>query len=65
MVTHDLEEAVSVANKVVVLSKRPATVKNVYEIKIDDEPLPSKRREDEKFKDYYNEIWKDLDHYES
>lgn len=65
MVTHDLEEAVSVANKVVVLSKRPATVKNVYEIKIDDELLPSKRREDEKFKDYYNEIWKDLDHYES
>lgn len=65
MVTHDLEEAVSVANKVVVLSKRPATVKNAYEIKIDDELLPSKRREDEKFKDYYNEIWKDLDHYES
>ncbi len=65
MVTHDLEEAVSVANKVVVLSKRPATVKNIYEIKINDELLPSKRRKDEKFNDYYNEIWKDLDHYES
>lgn len=65
MVTHDLEEAVSVANKVVVLSKRPATVKNIYEIKIDEELLPSKRRKDEKFNDYYNEIWKDLDHYES
>lgn len=65
MVTHDLEEAVSVANKVVVLSKRPATVKNIYEIKINDELLPSKRRKDEKFNDCYNEIWKDLDHYES
>ena len=65
MVTHDLEEAVSVANKVVILSKRPATVKNIYEIKINDELLPSKRRKDEKFNDYYNEIWKDLDHYES
>ena len=65
MVTHDLEEAVSVANKVVVLSKRPATVKNIYEIKIDEELLPSKRRKNEKFNDYYNEIWKDLDHYES
>ncbi len=65
MVTHDLEEAVSVANKVIVLSKRPATIKNVYEIKIDEKILPSKRRKDEKFNDYHNEIWKDLDHYES
>lgn len=65
MVTHDIHEAVSVANKIVVLTKRPSVVKKVYEIEIDDNVLPSKRREDEKFNDYYNKIWKDLDHYES
>lgn len=65
MVTHDLEEAVSVANKVVVLSKRPARIKNVYEIEIDDKLLPSKRRKNEEFSQYYTKIWKDLDHYET
>lgn len=65
MVTHDISEAVSVANKVVVLSKRPSSVKNVYDIKIDDSLPPSKRRKDDKFNNYYNAIWKDLDHYEN
>ena len=33
MVTHDIAEAISMADKVIVLSKRPAIIKNVYEIK--------------------------------
>lgn len=65
MVTHDIHEAVSIANKVVVLTKRPSVVKKIYTIEIDNNVLPSKRREYKKFNDYYNEIWKDLDHYES
>ena len=65
MVTHDIHEAVSIANKVVVLTKRPSVVKNVYDIKIDDKVLPSQRRENDAFNDYYNKIWRDLDHHEN
>lgn len=51
MVTHDISEAIKMADKVVVLSKRPSVVKNIYEIKSDKE-----------YDKYYNLIWKDLDH---
>lgn len=64
MVTHDISEAVSIGDKVVVLSNRPSVVKNVYEIKMDNKGLPSENRKNEKFNTYYNDIWKDLDHYE-
>ena len=33
MITHDISEAISMADKVIVLSKRPSTIKNIYEIK--------------------------------
>lgn len=59
-VTHDLEEAVALADKVVVLSQRPATVKAVYEI---DMPRPRNMAEiryDPKFVEYSRRIWNDL-----
>ena len=65
MVTHDIHEAVSIANKVVVLTKRPSVVKNVYDIKMENKSTPSENRKNKKFNEYYNLIWKDLDHYES
>ena len=64
MVTHDIAEAISMADKVIVLSKRPAVIKNIYEIKMDNKTIPSENRKNEKFYDYYNAIWKDLDYYE-
>lgn len=64
MVTHDISEAVSIGDRVVVLSNRPSVVKNIYEIKMDNKGLPSENRKNEKFNNYYNDIWKDLDHYE-
>ncbi len=64
MVTHDISEAISMADKVVVLSNRPAVVKNIYEINMDNKTIPSENRKNEKFNFYYNAIWKDLDHYE-
>ena len=60
MVTHDNAEAISIADKVIVLSKRPAIVKNVYEIKMNNKGLPSENRKNPKFNDYYNLIWRDL-----
>ena len=44
LVTHDISEAVSLADKIVVLSQRPATVKSTFTIDL-DAPTPLKRRE--------------------
>ena len=65
MVTHDISEAISMGDKVVVLSNRPAIIKNVYDIKFDDKTIPSENRKDPKFNYYYNLIWKDFDQNES
>ena len=60
MVTHDIQEAISMADKVILLSKRPAKIKNIYDIRFDNENTPSNKRQDEKFNNYYNLIWKDF-----
>ena len=65
MVSHDINEAISIADKVIVLSNRPSIIKNVYEIKMENKSTPSENRKNKKFNEYYNLIWKDLDHYES
>ena len=63
MVTHDIEEAVSVATKVIVLSKRPSTIKNIYEIKLENKSTPVNNRKDKEFSKYYDLIWKDIDYH--
>ena len=60
MITHDISEAISLASRVIVLSKRPATVKNIYKIDIEGN-TPMERRKSSKFAHYYNLLWKDLD----
>ena len=61
MVTHDLEEAVSMADKILVLSKRPAKIKKIYEIKLEKNDTPINNRKDKKFSYYLNILWDDLD----
>ncbi len=61
MVTHDISEAVSMSDKVYVLSKRPCSVKKVYEIILEDKQNPISNRKDKRFMEYYDKIWKDLD----
>lgn len=60
MVTHDIGEAVAMADKVAVLSNRPSRIKNIYDIKMKDKSIPSKNRENPEFNKYYNLIWEDL-----
>lgn len=60
MVTHDIQEAVSMSDKVIVLSKRPSTIKNIYEIKLESN-IPTERRKEKDFLKYTDAIWKDLD----
>ncbi len=62
MVTHDIAEAVAISDRVVVLSKRPAQLKNIYEIKLSIENrTPLRSREAPEFRHYFNTIWKELD----
>ena len=65
MVTHDISEAIAMADKVIVLSKRPAVVKNSYTIEMENKGLPSINRKNKKFDYYYDLIWKDFDYHES
>ena len=61
MVTHDISEAISMSDRVVVLTHRPATVKNIYEIDFEMENrTPLNCREKPKFSKYFNLMWKEL-----
>lgn len=62
LVSHDIAEAISLADRVVVLSSRPAQVKKIYDIHLTiDEYSPIKAREAPEFRQYFNAIWKELD----
>lgn len=61
LVTHDLAEAISLSDRVVVLTKRPASVKKIYDIKLTNKSTPIKNRKCKEFSTYYDEIWRDLD----
>ncbi len=62
MVTHDIAEAISISEKVVVLSKRPSNVKVEVPIYFNKDDLtPFQKRKDIKFSDYFNRLWKELD----
>ena len=61
MVTHDIAEAISMSDRIIVLSKRPAIVKKVYEITMSNKSTPIHNRKCKEFASYYDEIWRDLD----
>lgn len=61
MVTHDIAEAISMCDRVVVLSGRPSVIKNIYNIELDNKSTPINNRKDKKFNYYYDLIWKDID----
>ncbi len=61
MITHDIAEAISLADRVIVLSKRPARIKNIYNIELAKKSNPIENRKDKEFSKYYDILWKDLD----
>ncbi len=61
MVTHDIAEAVSISDRVIVLTKRPAIVKNIYKIELSNKSTPMNNRRCKEFNKYYDMIWRDLD----
>lgn len=61
LVTHDLSEAISMADRVLILSKRPARICKILSIHFTDGTMtPMQRRQAPEFKNYFNEIWKEL-----
>jgi NitT/TauT family transport system ATP-binding protein len=59
-VTHDLDEAIALADKIYVLTAGPATVKSVYTIDLPRPRIVEDIRYDQKFIDYSRKIWDDL-----
>ncbi len=63
LVTHDLSEAVSLSDRVAILSKRPASITRIVPITFAlEKDTPLNRRNAPEFKNYFNEIWKELNH---
>ena len=62
MVTHDISESISMSDRVIVLSKRPATVKKIHAIDFKMENRnPMNARKSPKFSKYFDSLWKELD----
>ena len=61
MVTHDISEAISMSDEIIILSNRPAVITKEVLLKFEENfSCPLKRREAPNFRVYFNEIWKEL-----
>lgn len=64
LVTHDIAEAISLCDRIVILTNRPATIKEIINIDLtcpEGINSPLKCREAPEFRHYFNKIWKELD----
>lgn len=61
LITHDISEAISMADRIIVFSPRPGTVKSVIDLKLTvDDKTPFRARSAPEFRDYFNLIWREL-----
>ena len=63
MITHDIAEAISMSDRVIVLTHRPAKIKKIYNIEMKDKSSPINNRKCKEFSMYYDRIWKEIDHH--
>ena len=61
MVTHDIAEGISMADRIIVLSKRPGTISQNIKLNFKEDTTPLKRRSSPEFQEYFNKIWKEFD----
>lgn len=59
LVTHDISEAISLSDRIIVLSERPSVVKKIIEVPFKNES-PLKRRENKNFSEVFDKVWKEL-----
>ena len=60
LVTHDITEAISMSDQIIVLSDRPASIKKIHDIKFDEDLNPISRRKTLEFTEYFDFIWSEL-----
>jgi NitT/TauT family transport system ATP-binding protein len=61
LVTHDISEAISMSDRILVLTKSPASVQSEHVIQLEmNSRTPMASRNAPEFKDYFNQIWKEL-----
>lgn len=61
LITHDLSEAISMADRILVLSRRPGKVKAIFPISFPKKyDTPLKRRNAPEFSGYFHQVWKEL-----
>ena len=59
LITHDLSEAISVADRILILSSRPGRIKAILPVDFPQEyDSPLKRRNAQDFSVYFNKVWK-------
>lgn len=61
MVTHDIPESISMSDRVIVLTNRPAKICDIVTIDFGNNRSPLKARNEANFGEYFNKIWKELD----
>jgi len=65
LITHDLSEAISVADRILILTSRPGRVKGLMEVRFAPEfDRPLSRRNAPEFSSYFNQLWKELKTYD-
>lgn len=60
LVTHDISEAISMSNRIIVLTKRPGTIKTIFNLEFNESLTPLERRNDPIFNSYFKSLWDEL-----
>lgn len=60
LVTHDISEAISMSDKIIVLTKRPGTIKKIIPLDFAKTLTPLERRENPIFNEYFKTLWEEL-----
>lgn len=60
LVTHDIQEAISMSDRIVVLSARPGKIKTIHQLDFDKNLTPFERRKTEKAKIMFDIIWQEI-----
>ena len=60
LVTHDLMEAITMSDRIIVLSARPGTIKSIHKTKFDKNLTPFERRQTNECKTLFEKIWKEI-----
>lgn len=60
LVTHDISEAIAMSDKIIILTKRPGTIKRIMTLDFDKNLSPIERRNNPIFNKYFSELWEEL-----